>query len=432
MAKLANRQLQDPLNITGSLFGTSSYALTASFAMNGGGTNINTSSFVTTSSFNTFTQSINTATSSFVTNSQTSSFVTTSQTSSFVQNSQTSSFVQNNQTSSFVTNSQTSSFVTTSQTSSFVLNNQTSSFAITGSNNFNGSQKITGSLLISGSSTIVGSVSATSFTGSLQGTASNATYAENGSETLQEIINNSAAISTEIVGTLGSNNFFTVREQDSNNGLYIYGASTDLNKSVWIGTEGSSTTVPSPAIGVDIGSYGGVVMRGLLEVTSSKFIIAYNGDSQNGGISYISASRVTFPYTGKAVITGSLVVSGSNGGFGGITGSLFGTASYALFAANGGGTTINTGSFVTTSSFNSFTSSIKAQSGSTVSFAGSPYSASITFGTAYPNNSYAITVTGEDARIFTISSKTSSSFTINSNSSTALSGPVYWITSPFN
>jgi len=111
------------------------------------------------------------------------------------------------------------------------------------------------------------------------------------------------------------------------------------------------------------------------------------------------------------------------------TGSFVTTSSFNAFTQS-----INTAtsSFVTTSSFNSFTSSIKAQSGSVASFAGRPYSASITFGTAYPNNSYAITVTGEDARIFTISSKTSSSFTINSNSSTALSGPVYWITSPFN
>jgi hypothetical protein len=110
---IAPRGIEAP-SFTGSLQGTSSYATTASYAMNGGGTTINTSSFVTTSSFNSFTQSINTATSSFVTNSQTSSFVTNNQTSSFVQNSQTSSFVQNSQTSSFVQNSQTSSFVLTS------------------------------------------------------------------------------------------------------------------------------------------------------------------------------------------------------------------------------------------------------------------------------------------------------------------------------
>jgi len=90
--------------ITGSLFGTSSWAtnaLTTSFAPN------------------------------YVLNSQTSSFVQNSQTSSFVQNSQTSSFVQNSQTSSFVQNSQTSSFITSLQTGSMAVS--TSVFSTTAS-----------------------------------------------------------------------------------------------------------------------------------------------------------------------------------------------------------------------------------------------------------------------------------------------------------
>ena len=60
--------------ITGSLFGSSSYALTASFALNGGETTVDTGSFVTTSSFNSFTSSINTFTSSYNTGSFTGSF----------------------------------------------------------------------------------------------------------------------------------------------------------------------------------------------------------------------------------------------------------------------------------------------------------------------------------------------------------------------
>jgi hypothetical protein len=151
MARLSSKQLQDPLNITGSLFGTSSYALTASYAMNGGGTNIDTSAFVTTSSFNSYTGSVAL---NYVLNSSTSSFITNSQTSSFVQSNQTSSFVTNNQTSSFVQNSQTSSFVTNSQTSSFVQSNQTSSFATTGSNIFKGNQTITGSIIFNSGSRI--------------------------------------------------------------------------------------------------------------------------------------------------------------------------------------------------------------------------------------------------------------------------------------
>jgi len=55
MSLISGKQLQTPLSVTGSLFGTSSYALTASYALNGGGggSNIDTSSFATTGS-NTF------------------------------------------------------------------------------------------------------------------------------------------------------------------------------------------------------------------------------------------------------------------------------------------------------------------------------------------------------------------------------------------
>jgi hypothetical protein len=135
--------------ITGSLFGTSSWAdnvITASYVTGAIYDNTNpvlSASFAATASLapnyvlNSSTSSFvqNTQTSSFVVNDQTSSFVQNTQTSSFVQNTQTSSFVQNTQTSSFVRNTQTSSFVQNTQTSSFVQNTQTSSFLTTSSFN---------------------------------------------------------------------------------------------------------------------------------------------------------------------------------------------------------------------------------------------------------------------------------------------------------
>ena len=75
---------------------------------------------------------------------------------------------------------------------------------------------------------------------------------------------------------------------------------------------------------------------------------------------------------------------------------------------------------------------LKAGSGSAASFGGSPRTASFTFTTPFINNNYAITVTGEDARTWTVQNKVSGSFVINSNSSVALTGPVYWIATPFN
>ncbi len=166
-------------------------------------------------------------------------------------------------------------------------------------------------LISQNNTTVSGSLTVTQgITGSLFGTATTASYADNGSETLQEIINNSI-VSNEIIGNVNSYDAFIIKEQDTNNGLYIYGSNTTPNKSVWIGTDGSSISPPSPAIGIDPSTYvGGVVIRGLVEVTSSNFIITY--DLINGGpISYISASSITFPYTGSAIITGSLSVTGS-------------------------------------------------------------------------------------------------------------------------
>lgn len=76
-------------------------------------------------------------------------------------------------------------------------------------------------------------------------------------------------------------------------------------------------------------------------VTSSAFSGQLTG-SVLGSASYaLTASfalngggGAAFPYVGLAVITGSLQVSGSNSGFSGITGSLFGTSSFAITASN--------------------------------------------------------------------------------------------------
>ena len=127
--------------ITGSLFGTASWALnsaTASFV-----TTAQTASYVLNAVSSSFA-----STASFVTTAQTASFVTTAQTASYVLNAVTASYVANAQTASYVLNAvsasyattasyvenaQTASFVTTAQTASYVLNAVSSSFATTAS-----------------------------------------------------------------------------------------------------------------------------------------------------------------------------------------------------------------------------------------------------------------------------------------------------------
>lgn len=60
-------------------------------------------------------------------------------------------------------------------------------------------------------------------------------------------------------------------------------------------------------------------------------------------------------------------------------------------------------------------------------FAGSPKKATVTFTTAFPSANYAVTITGADARVFTIESKVAGSFVINANANTALTGDVNWV-----
>jgi len=155
---------------TGSLFGTSSYALTASYALNVPTTAsyaiqalsssyaISSSYAVSASYAQTASYVLNAVSSS---NASTASYVVLSQTASYIQNAQSASYVLNAISSSFSTTasyasttsyalnvpatasyalqalsssySQTSSFVVLAQTASYVLNSVSSSFSTTAS-----------------------------------------------------------------------------------------------------------------------------------------------------------------------------------------------------------------------------------------------------------------------------------------------------------
>jgi len=60
------------------------------------------------------------------------------------------------------------------------------------------------------------------------------------------------------------------------------------------------------------------------------------------------------------------------------------------------------------------------------SFAGNPKTATVTFGTAFANTSYSLTLTGLDDRSLSWQSKAAGSFVINTNSNVALTGNVDW------
>lgn len=175
---------------TSQFAGTASYALTASFALNGGG-NINTGSFVTTSSFNSFTSSYN---SGSFTGSFSGSFSGTFSGSGANLSDIPASGIVGLNLSQISSGSVSASI--SEQTGLQVNTNITAptfsgSFSGSGANLFNiPASGITGlnlSQIVSGSVSasispnsglqVNTNVTATSFTGSLQGTASNSTSA---------------------------------------------------------------------------------------------------------------------------------------------------------------------------------------------------------------------------------------------------------------
>jgi hypothetical protein len=133
--------------------------------------------------------------------------------------------------------------------------------------------------------------------------------------------------------------------------------------------------------------------------------------------SYASTYAPVFPFTGSAIITGSLEVTGSITSTLGFTGSLQGTSSWASDSISA--------SYASTASYING-SIIKSNSVPPGMFGGTPLTTSITFTADFPNPSYSVTITGEDARIFTIQNKSATGFEINTNSNIALTGNTYW------
>jgi hypothetical protein len=107
-----------------------------------------------------------------------------------------------------------------------------------------------------------------------------------------------------------------------------------------------------------------------------------------------------------------------------LTGSLFGTSSWAT-----------TSSFAITASYaaNAGASGLKTKAGSiaNTSFTGNPRKAGVVFSTPFSNTNYAVVITGEDARSWTVESKVVGGFTASANSNTSLTGTTYWVATAY-
>ena len=151
----------------------------------------------------------------------------------------------------------------------------------------------------------------------------------------------------------------------------------------------------------------------------------------SGSTAYAATSSVSISSSYALSSSFALSASWAPGGSSTITiadeGTAQGTATFLNFIGTGVTATVsaNTGSITITSGGGSGLTT-KAGSVANSSFTGTPNKATVTFTTAFPDTNYAVTITGEDARSWTIESKVVGSFIINSNSNVAPTGTTYW------
>lgn len=137
-------------------------------------------------------------------------------------------------------------------------------------------------------------------------------------------------------------------------------------------------------------------------------------------------------WANKKVLSGSYKLSGSLDVSGSVTASFAGWFT-GSFSGSYTGSLYGTSSYATTASYVQSIKSGVATPGSVQQNVGGEYIYNISFATNYTNQNYSVTITAaEDARIWTVENKTLSGFRINSNSNDATVGDVYWIAVPYN
>jgi len=119
------------------------------------------------------------------------------------------------------------------------------------------------------------------------------------------------------------------------------------------------------------------------------------------------------------------------------TGSLSGSATTASYVNGNIHNSSNPATSASYAATASYVPTIKAGAVAASSFSSpglDPYLADVILNPPFANNNYAVTVTGEDARSWTIQSKSSTQFTIQTNSTVPLTVDkvVWWIAIPYN
>ena len=275
---------------------TGSVTISGSLAVNG-------SSAILTNQ----TGAMSVATASYVETAQTASFVQTAQTASFVQNAQTASFVQNAQTASYVLNAISASFAVSS---SYALTATSASNALTASylSGYVSPFPYTGSAIISGSLEVTGSTNIPSITGSLLGTASFA----NTSTSASFATTASFALNVPVTASYANN---------AATASYWSGSIVNAATASFAETASFVTTAQTASFVVTAQTASFVVTAQTASFVQTAQTASYVLNAVSSSFatsasnaltaSYLSGYVSPFPFTGSAIISGSLIVTGS-------------------------------------------------------------------------------------------------------------------------
>jgi len=343
-------------------------------------------------------------------------YVLNNQTSSFVQNSQTSSFLLNSVTSSMLSLYVQNSYTSSVNTSISNLNTTTASLntSISNLNTTTASLNTSISNLNTFTASVIVNYVANTQTGSFVTNSKTGSFITIGSSGITQTISGSLVISQNLT-VLGSSSI-------------VYVTSSQLNISTNIITVNTST----PAIrfgGLAVYDSGSTGKTGsiLWDSQNDQWIYSNPSGALYDGALFLVGPRNNTGMGNESPINIGYAAVGDGGHH--MTSSLiYNSGSLIRLETN----TQITGSLNVSNGITGSLQSLKAASGSVASFSGTPRISSVTFTSTFANNLYAVNVIGEDARMWTIESKTSAGFTINSNSSVALTGPVYWIATSYN
>jgi hypothetical protein len=293
---------------------TGSVTISGSLAVNG-------SSAILTNQ----TGAMSVATASYVANAQTASYVETAQTASFVQTAQTASFVQTAQTASFVQNAQTASYVLNAISASFAVSSSYALTATSASNALTASYlsgyvspfPYTGSAIISGSLEVTGSTNIPSITGSLLGTASFANTSTSSSFATTASFALNVPVTASYANNAATASYWSGSIVNAATASFAETASfvTTAQTASFVQTAQTASYVETAqtasfVVTAQTASFVQTAQTAsyVLNAVSSSFATSASNALT---ASYLSGYVSPFPFTGSAIISGSLIVTGS-------------------------------------------------------------------------------------------------------------------------